>query len=182
MRVHSRIQINLLMDSTRFNSRLKPFENVVIPIVWMEIAVEKLTPGLILLLHMLFNVLPYVQAGCVFLLCIVGVALYAVAALTFFYTPAVEIHDDDYICSCIHSETTGCRNSCCNSPTKNNAKYILNPSKSSTKLLIIFFLNILGIRLFIGFHTYEENWKSILMMIQSMNMHRLGIYREKKYI
>lgn len=128
MRVHSRIQINLLMDSIRFNSQLKPFENTVIPIVWMEIAVEKLTPGLILLLHMLFNILPYVQAGCVFLLCIVGVVLYAVAALSFFYSPAAEIHDDDYS-NCISSETTGCsssrNSSCCNgiSP-KNNARYV----------------------------------------------------------
>lgn len=85
MRVHSRIQINLLMDSTKFNSRVRPYENLVLPIVWMEIAVERLTPGLIVLLQMLFDVLPYVQAGCVFMLCIIGVSMFAAAALSFFW-------------------------------------------------------------------------------------------------
>lgn len=85
MRVHSRVQINLLMDGTKFNSQVRPYENLVLPIVWMEIAVERLTPGLIVLLHMLFDVLPYVQAGCVFMLCIFGVSMFTAAALTYFW-------------------------------------------------------------------------------------------------
>ena len=88
MRVHSRIQINLLMDTTKFNSRTKPYDNIVLPVVWMEIAVERLTPNLLLLLHMLFNVLPYVQAGFVCLLCVVGVSLYAIAALLYLCSPS----------------------------------------------------------------------------------------------
>lgn len=83
MRVHSRIQINLLMDAVKFNARVKPFADLVLPIVWMEISVEQLTPGLIVLLHMLFNVLPYVQAGAVVALCCVGVSMFAIAALSF---------------------------------------------------------------------------------------------------
>lgn len=84
MRVHSRIQINLLMDEVKFNARVKPYADLVLPIVWMEISVEQLTPGLIVLLHLMFNVLPYVQAGAVGALCIVGVTMYALAALSFF--------------------------------------------------------------------------------------------------
>lgn len=84
MRVHSRIQINLLMDRVTLNSRVKPYADLVLPIVWMEISVEQLTPGLIVLLHLLFNVLPYVQAAAIGALCIVGVTMYAIAALSFF--------------------------------------------------------------------------------------------------
>lgn len=84
MRVHSRIQINLLMDTTKFNSRTRPYDNIVLPVVWLEIAVERLTPGLIVLLHMLFNVLPYMQAAVVCMLCVIGVGMFACAALLFF--------------------------------------------------------------------------------------------------
>lgn len=82
MKVHSRIQLNLLLEKTKFNSRVKPFDNIVLPIVWLEISVERLTPGLIILLHLLFNILPYVQVGLVCLLCVLGVSLFAVAALS----------------------------------------------------------------------------------------------------
>lgn len=85
MRVHSRIQINLLMDSTKFNSRVRPYEHLVLPLVWLEISVERLTPELIVLLQMLFGVLPYIQAGCVFMLCIFGVSMFAAAALSYFW-------------------------------------------------------------------------------------------------
>lgn len=82
MKVHSRIQLNLLLDKSKFNSRVKPFDNIVLPIVWLEISVEKLTPGLIILLHLLFNILPYVQVGLVCVLCVLGVSLFAVAAIS----------------------------------------------------------------------------------------------------
>lgn len=72
------------MDQVKFNSRVKPYEHLVLPIVWMEIAVERLSPGLIVLLHMFFDILPYVQAGGVFVLCIIGVSMFAVAAMSYF--------------------------------------------------------------------------------------------------
>lgn len=88
MKVHSRIQINLLLDKTKFDRRVKPFDNIVLPIVWLEISVDKLTPGLIVLLHLLFNILPYVQLGLVCLLCVLGVSLFAVAAISHCFSSA----------------------------------------------------------------------------------------------
>lgn len=93
MRVHSRLQINLLLEKTKFNSRVKPFDNIVLPIVWLEISVDKLTPGLITLLHLLFNILPYVQVGLVCLLCVLGVSLFAVAAISHCFSTT---HKNDY--------------------------------------------------------------------------------------
>ncbi|KAG4067259.1 hypothetical protein HA402_000250, partial [Bradysia odoriphaga] len=75
-------EIVLQPTKTKFNSRVKPFDNIVLPIVWLEISVERLTPGLIVLLHLLFNILPYVQVGLVCLLCVLGVSLFAVAAIS----------------------------------------------------------------------------------------------------
>lgn len=37
MRAHSRMQLNLLVGKTKFNSDVTQFQNTVIPIVWMEI-------------------------------------------------------------------------------------------------------------------------------------------------
>lgn len=88
MKVNSRIQLNLLLGKTKFNSRVKPFDDTVLPIVWLQISVEKLTPGLTILLHLLFNVLPYVQVGLVGLLCVLGVSLFAVAALSHCFSAA----------------------------------------------------------------------------------------------
>ncbi|KAJ6637985.1 Scavenger receptor class B member 1 [Pseudolycoriella hygida] len=96
MRVHSRLQINLLLNKSKFNSRVKPFDNTVIPIVWVEISVERLTPGLIILLHLLFNILPYVQLGAVCLLCVFGVSLFAVAALSHCFSSASSASKSDY--------------------------------------------------------------------------------------
>lgn len=92
MKVQSRIQLNLLLDKTKFNTRVKPFDNTVLPIVWLQISVERLTTGLIVLLHFLFNILPYAQVGLVCLLCVVGVSLFAVAAIShcFSTTPRAE--------------------------------------------------------------------------------------------
>lgn len=95
MRVHSRVQINLLMDETKFNSRVRPYENLVLPVVWMEIGVERLTPGLIVLLQLLFGILPYVQAGCVFLLCIFGVSMFTASALSYFWINPLQRHEKE---------------------------------------------------------------------------------------
>lgn len=68
MKVKSRIQINLVMGGTRFNSRIEPFQNTVVPLLWAEISVDKLTDELITLIQLLFLYLPYVQLGKLFIL------------------------------------------------------------------------------------------------------------------
>lgn len=37
MKVDSRVQLNLMLGSLKFNSKLKPFEDTVIPVFWLEI-------------------------------------------------------------------------------------------------------------------------------------------------
>lgn len=66
MKVRSPIQINLVMGSTKFNSRIEKFQNTVLPLIWAEIRVDKLSDELILLLQMLFVYVPPIQAGICF--------------------------------------------------------------------------------------------------------------------
>lgn len=56
------------MGGTRFNSRIEPFQNTVVPLLWAEISVDKLTDELITLIQLLFLYLPYVQLGKLFIL------------------------------------------------------------------------------------------------------------------
>ncbi|XP_055628673.1 protein croquemort [Toxorhynchites rutilus septentrionalis] len=80
MKANIRVQISLLTNVS-FNAELKPFHNSVIPLIWAEMAVEKLTPDIVMLLHLLFDVAPYLQNGFVYLLSLLGVSLLATTAL-----------------------------------------------------------------------------------------------------
>ncbi|XP_058118368.1 scavenger receptor class B member 1 [Anopheles ziemanni] len=80
MQANIRVQISLLTNIS-FNSELKPFHNSVIPLIWAEMSLEKLTPELILLLNILFGVAPYLQTGLVCLLALLGASLLATAGL-----------------------------------------------------------------------------------------------------
>uniref|UniRef100_A0A336M449 CSON002530 protein n=1 Tax=Culicoides sonorensis TaxID=179676 RepID=A0A336M449_CULSO len=86
MKVRSPIQINLVMGGTRFNSRIEKFQNTVLPLIWAEIRVDRLSDELIFLLQMLFIYMPPVQAGFAYLLGVIGLSLFAMAILTYVYT------------------------------------------------------------------------------------------------
>uniref|UniRef100_A0A182PSS6 Scavenger receptor class B n=1 Tax=Anopheles epiroticus TaxID=199890 RepID=A0A182PSS6_9DIPT len=80
MKANIRVQISLLTNVS-FNSELRPFHNTIIPLIWAEMSLEKLTPELILLLNLLFGIAPYLQTGFVCILALLGVSLIATAAL-----------------------------------------------------------------------------------------------------
>ncbi|XP_019554001.1 scavenger receptor class B member 1 [Aedes albopictus] len=80
-----RVQINLLTN-VKFISDLKPLDKTVIPLIWAQMEVEKLTPDIVMLLHLLFDIAPYLQTGCVYLLSLLGVSLLATTALMLLYS------------------------------------------------------------------------------------------------
>uniref|UniRef100_A0A1A9WGN3 Scavenger receptor class B member 1 n=1 Tax=Glossina brevipalpis TaxID=37001 RepID=A0A1A9WGN3_9MUSC len=79
MRVKSRFQVNLAMSDISFNGELERFRNVVIPVFWLQIAVDDLTTFLKVLLFLLFKVGPIVQSSLVIILIITGLSLIASA-------------------------------------------------------------------------------------------------------
>ncbi|XP_055588278.1 scavenger receptor class B member 1 [Uranotaenia lowii] len=80
MKANIRVQISLLTNVS-FNADLKPFHNSAIPLLWAEMCVEKLTPDIVMLLHLLFDIAPYLQTGCVYLLALLGLSLLATTTL-----------------------------------------------------------------------------------------------------
>lgn len=63
MKVKSRIQINLIMGSIKFNNQIENLQNTALPIFWAEISVDKLNDELLLMLKLLFLYLPKIQLG-----------------------------------------------------------------------------------------------------------------------
>ncbi|XP_046804863.1 scavenger receptor class B member 1 [Lucilia cuprina] len=88
MKVRSRFQINLLMDEVKYNREMTRFRNTVLPIFWLEIGVEELTPGIKMLLKLLFKICPYVQCGLIIALIVAGLSLVGTALLSCFWLPS----------------------------------------------------------------------------------------------
>ncbi|CAD7084816.1 unnamed protein product [Hermetia illucens] len=87
MRVQMRVQVNLLMGEVFANTEIRPFKNLVLPIIWVQLGVDNLTPGLQILLHLLFNICPYVQSGAIVVFIVAGISILATSALICFCVP-----------------------------------------------------------------------------------------------
>ncbi|XP_035902734.1 scavenger receptor class B member 1 isoform X2 [Anopheles stephensi] len=94
MKANIRVQISLLTNVS-FNSELRPFHNTVIPLIWAEMSLEKLTPELILLLNLLFGIAPYLQIGFICILALLGASLLATAALVLLCSSEVATFEYD---------------------------------------------------------------------------------------
>lgn len=68
-----------MMGETRFNEDLKNFNNLVIPVFFVEIILERLTPGMEMSLKVVFIVLPVVQNCAIIVLALFGVFYVALA-------------------------------------------------------------------------------------------------------
>ncbi|CAD6995134.1 unnamed protein product [Ceratitis capitata] len=87
MRVRSRFQINLLMGDVNYNRDVSQLKNMALPIFWIEMGVEDLTPGVKMLLTLLFRVCPCLQWGLVITLILLGIYLMSSALLYCFWVP-----------------------------------------------------------------------------------------------
>ncbi|XP_015601964.1 scavenger receptor class B member 1 isoform X1 [Cephus cinctus] len=74
--VNSRLQTNLVMDHTVYNSRVTPFNDLTVPLFWTDLHIPNLPSDLLLLLRLCLQVLPVVQTVLICLLGIVGVTTF----------------------------------------------------------------------------------------------------------
>jgi hypothetical protein len=104
VKVYTRMQVNLMNGETKFNSNVKAFDHLTLPVFWIEIvrikfkllrkhlltlgfsfqAIEKLTPALDVILYMAFNALPVAQNVIVCLLMLAGISCLAVTLFSCF--------------------------------------------------------------------------------------------------
>ncbi|XP_073978574.1 lysosome membrane protein 2-like isoform X2 [Rhodnius prolixus] len=80
--VKTRIQTNLVVKKTKQN-RVKPFNNLVIPVFWMEVELLGLPNSMIFLLDLLLVIGPILQTGCIILMFALGLLLVFIANLRY---------------------------------------------------------------------------------------------------
>lgn len=68
-----RVQVNMVMAQTKFNDDIKKFNNLVIPIFFVEIIVEKIPFEVEMMLGMIFKIFPLVQTCLIVIFGVVGV-------------------------------------------------------------------------------------------------------------
>ncbi|XP_067618384.1 lysosome membrane protein 2 isoform X2 [Eurosta solidaginis] len=104
MRVRSRFQINLLIGNVKHNRDVSLFKNMALPIFWIEMGVEDLTPGVKMLLILLFRVLPGIQLVLVITLMAIGLYLVSSALLYCFWLPPSWFTISDTLEHNLHAE------------------------------------------------------------------------------
>ncbi|KAI4487717.1 hypothetical protein M0802_011907 [Mischocyttarus mexicanus] len=78
----SRIQLNLMMHYTQHNSKIKPFNNLTIPVFWSDLTTAPLASDLLFLLRLIIVVLPLAQTMIMYLLIITGLTLIALSLVS----------------------------------------------------------------------------------------------------
>lgn len=90
-----RIQINLVMPKTKFNPKTKPFNDMTLPLFWLELSVEDIPFVVKFCMTMFLYVLPIVFPVLMWLCGIFGISMLSLSALFIFYMPDRPIEFED---------------------------------------------------------------------------------------
>ncbi|KAL0130667.1 hypothetical protein PUN28_002352 [Cardiocondyla obscurior] len=70
---HSRMQTNLVMQHSRYNSQIAAFNNLTIPLFWSDLYISPLPTYLVIVLKLILRILPIAQTVLMYLLGVIGV-------------------------------------------------------------------------------------------------------------
>lgn len=88
-----KIQISLSMPKTRFNHKIRPFNDMTIPLCWLELYVKDAPKLVHIVIKSLYTYLPIVQTVLMWVLGILGVSMVGTAALMVFFFPQTAFED-----------------------------------------------------------------------------------------
>ncbi|XP_072758180.1 scavenger receptor class B member 1 [Anoplolepis gracilipes] len=71
--VHSRMQTNLIMHPTHYNSKITVFNGLTLPLIWSDMYIPSLSSEIQILLKIILNILPVIQTVLIYLLGIIGI-------------------------------------------------------------------------------------------------------------
>ncbi|XP_011870818.1 PREDICTED: scavenger receptor class B member 1-like isoform X2 [Vollenhovia emeryi] len=72
---HSRVQTNLVMQRTRYNSKITAFNNITVPLIWIDMHILSLPTFMIVCLKLALQILPIAQTVVMYLLGVIGVTM-----------------------------------------------------------------------------------------------------------
>ncbi|XP_030370046.1 scavenger receptor class B member 1 [Scaptodrosophila lebanonensis] len=61
LNAHVRLQANQVVGEVKFNRLMSPFENMVLPLLWVDLTIDNLPWPLRILIHLLFTICPVLQ-------------------------------------------------------------------------------------------------------------------------
>ncbi|KAK5649342.1 hypothetical protein RI129_000371 [Pyrocoelia pectoralis] len=79
-----RLQINLVMPETSYNSRTEPFNNLILPLLWVELSIDAVPTLIQFYLKLLYQILPIAQEIVIYVFAIAGIALILAPSLKIF--------------------------------------------------------------------------------------------------
>lgn len=91
-----KVQISLSVPQTRFNSKTRPFNNLTIPLFWLELCVEEVPSLVHIVITALYHILPIVQIIFMWLFAIIGLSMIGTSALLVFFFPQAPIFEDPF--------------------------------------------------------------------------------------
>ncbi|XP_043262677.1 scavenger receptor class B member 1-like [Colletes gigas] len=75
MKVNSRIQVNLVMYPTKYNHKIKVFNDMTIPLFWSDLTILTMPDDILLIMKLAVHVLPIAETVIMWLLAIAGVTM-----------------------------------------------------------------------------------------------------------
>lgn len=76
-----RVQINLRIPTTTYNYKVEPFNNLVLPLFWVELSIDSIPANVKFYIQLLYHILPLVQEIIMFVSLTVGILMIFGSAL-----------------------------------------------------------------------------------------------------
>lgn len=86
LKANLKIQINLAVPETKYNTKTKPFNGIVIPLFWLELNIEDVPFTVKLCVVAFYEILPIVQQILIYVCCLAGLAMVSGSALALLFT------------------------------------------------------------------------------------------------
>lgn len=87
MQADLKIQINIMVDETKYNSKTKPFNGHTLPLFWLQLNIDEIPTLVNFCILMLFHVLPVVQDVLMYLFAIGGALMVSGSAFALLFIP-----------------------------------------------------------------------------------------------
>ncbi|EDW67869.1 scavenger receptor class B member 1 [Drosophila virilis] len=96
LHVHMRLQANQVVGNIKFNRLMEPFENLVLPLLWVDLTIENLPLSLQVLVHALKTGFPLLQLVVSLGLILGGLYQLSAALLLCFWSPPAGMHKSEH--------------------------------------------------------------------------------------
>ncbi|XP_044735258.1 scavenger receptor class B member 1-like [Chrysoperla carnea] len=89
----SRVQTNLVVRDTKYNAKTRPYNNIVLPVFWMQLSIEEIPHWMVLVIKFI-EISPYIELTFAILLGIIGLSFIITAVIRSIWIPEITTHPE----------------------------------------------------------------------------------------